>query len=230
MTDRAADGNVYDPEHPWLKDAKDDPSRANWLHEFGDPTGTTRQPVFLRGQMMLALVRGGIFIATMFLVGSNPWLAAGIAFAGLGLVLVASLCQHVRRLNDSGRPAFLAAIIAIPMLLSVGLGVMGLTSVPEKLEQAQAASGKRPTAPPQSKAAADSEGAATEVEDAAAEAEAKPAPRAQRGRGGPPKPVTQESLIAGVIQSSLFIWLITSLATMAFSLFYVSRRSTVERP
>ena len=145
-------------------------------------------------------------------------------------MLVASLCQHVRRLNDSGRPAFLAAIIAIPMLLSVGLGVMGLTSVPEKLEQAQAASGKRPTAPPQGKAAADSEAAATEVEDAAAEAEAKPAPRAQRGRGGPPKPVTQESLIAGVIQSSLFIWLITSLATMAFSLFYVSRRSTVERP
>lgn len=212
MTHETTHSDVYDPEHPWIRDARDDPGAANWFAEFLDTAGVTRQPVFLRGQMYLALIRTVILVVAMSMIGGGqPILAAGVAFIGLSLLLSMSLVSHLRRLNDAGRSGLLAVLVAIPLILASVSGMMSVGAIPDRMDQIEAAM----EAP-----------VATEGE-AGAEAEAAPPPQA--GRGGPPKPVTEMSMLGEAVSQSINMWFLLSLFGMCFSFFYVARGKTVDR-
>ena len=116
------DLSMYDPERPWISGPDDDPSRANWVAEFFNPSGETRQPVFLRGQLLLAIFRLMIVIAALATaMGGSPFIGAAIAFAGIGILLIMSLINHVRRLHHTGRSPFWALLIALPLMLATAL-------------------------------------------------------------------------------------------------------------
>tara|TARA_Y100000052_G_scaffold22253_2_gene22919 strand:+ start:19161 stop:19919 length:759 start_codon:yes stop_codon:yes gene_type:complete len=226
MTD---DHSVYDPERPWIADEMDDPSRANWVEEFLVPFGRTRKPIFLRGQMFLALLRIVILPAAIianFIAG--PAIGAAIGFGGLFVLLFASIISHSRRLNDSGRPTLFASLIALPLIIASVLVILGTINAPIALEQMQK---QRAAAAAERAATIDgdetTEGAGNDAIAEAENAEAVPAPTGppQRGRRGPP--MTEEMLVKGAVMQSLGAWFLLSLFGMLFSFLYVARGETI---
>lgn len=219
-----SDPVVYDEEHPWFQDERDDPSQANWLSEFLDPTGQTRKTVFLRGQTVLGILRGFVFVAAIGASAGSPWVGAGIGAIGLLILLVLSLVSHVRRLNDAGRSPLLALVIVFPLALALTTGVFSAAGASSKLEQMQAerAAAQTPAASVASAGDNASEPSAEATEDA------KEKPPAQAPRRGPPRPLTIESVLSGIVSQVLNTWLLLSLATMCFSLFFVARRKSAD--
>ena len=220
MTNASSEAVLYDPEHPWFRDELDDPSRANWVSEFTDPTGQTRKPVFLRGQSFLAILRTVIFMAALVVSGSSPWVGAAIGAIGLFLLLMASLVSHVRRLNDSGRSSLLAAIITLPLIVALALGAIGAASAPARLEAMKAKQ------EPAKAAASSTVNTSTEEEASAstpAEVDQEQPTKKPPARRGPPKPMTIETVLSGVVSSSLMLWLLLSIGTSFFSFLYVAR-------
>ena len=225
MTHETTHSDVYDPEHPWIRDARDDPGAANWFAEFTLPDGVARQPVFLRGQMYLALLRTVFLLPAIgMLFGGQSVMAAAFAFFGIAITMFPSFVSHCRRLNDAARSGHLALLIVLPLFIASAHAIVSAQAVPgeftrieaEKAEAARAAEEAVETEPSEALAEASE----------AAEEEAEPA---AHGRRGPPKPVTQMSLFADKLKISFLIWGIGSLMTMCFSLFYVARGKTVDR-
>ena len=228
MSDLTNGNAVYDAERPWLRDESDDPSRANWLAEFGVPFGRTRKPVFLRGQMFLAIIRIFLLLAALaFNFAMGAAMGAAVGFGGLFVLLICSLVSHVRRLNDAGRPAFLVGLITLPLIISSVFLMLGIMSAPMALEAMQKGRGQAPAVA--SEASTDGAVSVEEnEEDGAVEDDGsttEPAPARQgpqgRGRGGPP--LTLEMISKGVVMQSLGVWLGLSLISMLFSFFYVAR-------
>lgn len=215
VTDAPQAHDLYDSDRPWLRDEKDDPSKANWMNEFGNPGGKTRPPVFLRGQMMLAIVRTGVLVITLGLAGANPWIAALSCFAGLSVLLGASLVSHVRRLHDAGKPALLALILAGPLLLSFGTGLLKVGQIPETMEKAQLAKLTKPVAE------ADKPTDMTEKTQV-------PETKARPQRRGPPREMTHEALLGDAVSSTAMQFFLLSFLTAAFSLLYVARQPVLD--
>tara|TARA_X000000950_G_scaffold30619_1_gene33081 strand:- start:15774 stop:16457 length:684 start_codon:yes stop_codon:yes gene_type:complete len=208
---------LYDPNRPWISHEGEDVQKANWLAEFFWPEGRSTKPVFLRGQMYLAIVRAFVFIGAIIATGSNPWVGAAIAFFGLGLLLAMSMISHLRRLTDAAKPVLLAMIISLPFLLGTSLAVLGAASVPAQMAliEAEAAQQAEQAAAPMS-----TDGAEV-TEDASV-----PPQTAQRR--GPEGPVTEQGLLAQAIASGLNIWFLLSIFSALFTFFYVARRPTKE--
>lgn len=215
MTDQATSAEtMYDPSRPWISGPDEDPARANWVAEYFDPTGETAKPVFLRGQMFLAITRLVFLVAAFGIISGAPKFGAALAAIGIGIPMLLSLVSHVRRLAHAGRPAFLALFIVLPFLLASGFTILQVQSIPHQMEQMEQRR-EAMRAAMQARLNAPSDAEATE-----GEAEA-PAPRPQMRRRGPPP--TAEQLLADAIQSGILTWLFLSLFTMVYSLIYVAR-------
>lgn len=220
MTDNVVSNEFYDSQRPWLRDEKDDPSKANWIAEFGFPNGKTRMPVFLRGQMMLAIARTALIIAVLIIAGNSPWLAAFVAFFGFTLLLAGSMIAHVRRLKDAGKPALLAAIIALPLLLGSVSGVLSAKAIPEAVAKAESLKAERSaSATTETPAAPD----ATEIAD-----DAKPKAKTEHQRRGPPSDVTEESMLKSTVSQSVLTFVLLSFLTAIFTFGYVARRPSTD--
>ncbi len=214
---------MYDPDRPWIFGPDEDPNRANWAAEYFDPTGETAKPVFLRGQMFLAIARLAILVAAFGILSGAPRVGAAVAAFGIGVPMLMSLVSHVRRLAHAGRPAFLALFVALPFLLASGFTVVQLQAISQQPAVAELDAETF-------RAAVEAELTGSDTEEAneadAPEAEA-PAPRPQMRRRGPPP--TAEQILAGTIQGGIVMWLFLSLFSMVYSLVYVARRPQAER-
>ena len=224
MTDQSASvETMYDPGRPWISGPDEDPNRANWAAEYFDPTGETAKPVFLRGQMLLAIARLVILVATFGVLSSAPRVGAAVAAFGIGIPMLMSLVSHVRRLAHAGRPAFLALFVALPFLLASLFTVVQIQAISQQPVVAELDAETL-------RAAVEAELNGSDTEEAneadAPEAEAL-APRPQMRRRGPPP--TAEQMLAGTIQGGIVMWLLLSLFTMVYSLVYVARRPRAER-
>ena len=224
MTDQSASvETMYDPVRPWISGPDEDPNRANWGAEFFNPAGETAKPVFLRGQMLLAIARLAVLGAAFGILSSAPRVGAAVAAFGIGVPMLMSLVSHIRRLAHAGRPAFLALFIALPFLFASANTVLQLQAIPQ---QPTVAALDTETF----RAAVETELTGSDAEEAneadAPEAEA-PAPRPQMRRRGPPP--TAEQILASTIQGGIVTWLLLSLFTMVYSLVYVARRPRAER-
>lgn len=217
----SAETSPYDPEHPWIKSRDEDPSQANWLQEFTDPTGTTRPPVFLRGQTMLGILRGFFFLGAFGAIASNPWIGAAVGAGGLFILLMMSLVGHIRRLSDAGKPPLLALVIVFPLAVALTSGVIGIANAPKTLEIRQAEMEEAKAARNRQTVASTGDTAAEEAEGEASEAAAAPPP--QQRRRGPQGPLTIEKVLSGVVSQSLMTWLLLSFLSMIFTLAYVAR-------
>ncbi|MDF1682186.1 hypothetical protein [Ponticaulis sp.] len=219
MTNQSASvETMYDPDRPWISGPDEDPNRANWAAEYFDPTGETAKPVFLRGQMLLAISRLVLLVVAFGILAGAPKVGAAVAVVGIGIPMLMSLVSHIRRLAHAGRPAFLALFIVLPFLLASGFTLVQIQAISQQPAVAELDAETL-------RAAVDAElnGSGTEEanEADAPEAEA-PAPRPQMRRRGPPP--TAEQMLAGAIQGGIFMWLFLSLFTMVYSLIYVARR------
>ena len=221
MTDVSNKDFVYDKERPWYRDASDDPSRANWINEFFDPTGRTRKPVFLRGQVLLFLFRtfcdvifvgllmtGSFFPLTLIagitgnelkLIEPNTAAGAVVFLVVFTLAAFASVVSHARRLRDSNRSPFWALLVPIPMVIAFNFFFITILSpMPEYVPG---------TAPP----------AAIE------KSEAGPAQAQRRGPRRPPVPMTSERWISTAYEQASFAWLIAGIFIIPFTFFFVAR-------
>lgn len=221
MTQAVSGQDVYDPKHPWLMGEDEDPRHANWFLEFVNPVGRTAKPVFLRGQLLLAIFRGFFVMFGFMATGASPWVGAFILFFLLFLILILSSISHVRRLNDSGRSPLWVVILFVPMIVASSLAIQQVRTIPQqieayKAEQAEFARAKEEAAKAKE---AGLEAPATDA-DASTEEEQKPPQRRA--------PVTEAGLLGGAVQSGLFIWLILSgVVAAAFSLGFVARGQRV---
>lgn len=223
MTPATTNPDVYDPHHPWISGPDEDPSKADWAKEFMDPSGTTKKPVFLRGQSLLGITRLAVIVASLYFSGEtfvsdSPLWGIGIFFLGMTLLLILSMVSHVRRLRDAGKTPLLALIIAIPFILSATLGVLTVMSIPGKVEAYEAKIAGSVNSVPET----DATEAATD-EDGAEEAARRPPPEIHRET-----PITVKNQLAGVVGGSLGIWMLLSFFAMLFTLFYVARRPSIE--
>lgn len=224
---------VYDAKHPWISGPHEDPSKANWLNEFFSPFGLTPKPIFLRGQAYLALLRFFIFIAGLIALGANPWVGSGILFFGFVIVLTMSVVSHTRRLNDSARSPVYAIILIVPILLAAGLTVPGLSKIPDQIAASEEAVKKAKEQTLSSKATAETaatdESAESKDADAKADGTTKPKAAQGRGRHGPPKVKTTESLIGGAVAGAAWSCMILSIFTALFTFLFVARGKTVKQ-
>ncbi|MAP94269.1 MAG: hypothetical protein CMK07_04900 [Ponticaulis sp.] len=239
MTDTSSTDN-YEPTHSWYRDEHDDPNHANWLWEFSDPTGKTRKPVFLRGQVLLWLVRifayfivvsvllSGTFFP-LFLIAPGlkviePQVEMGaIVFFGVfGLATIASLISHIRRLNDSRRSPFWAVFVPLPIIAA---GVSFALTVSQPMPEFVGGG----TPPPVASASPETEDASAanaEGEEVATEAQTSSPPR----RLGPPVKMTWDNYVSGAVGGSFWIWLIAGFVVALFSFLFVARgRSDIDK-
>ncbi len=217
MTDQSASvETMYDPDRPWISGPDEDPNRANWFAEFFNPAGETAKPVFLRGQMFLAIARLPIVAGAFAITMGSPWAGAVVAAFGVGLLMIMSIIQHVRRLADAGRPILLALFILAPFLLASASTIMHVQMIPAELEAAAEARAA-------AQAAREARANAPATEAVEETPEAAPGPR----RRGPPP--TVESKLTGAIHRGILTWFGLSLVSMIFSFVYVARRPRAER-
>jgi uncharacterized membrane protein YhaH (DUF805 family) len=119
-----------------------------------------------------------------------------------------SFVAHTRRLADAQRPAWLAVIVLVPMILGLAAYAAG-TSM-------GAAQHRAANAPP---------AAVAETKEGEAAAEKKPEARPQQGRGGPPGPPQSErqAAVATGLGMALPIWWLASIGVMVWTLVWVAR-------
>ncbi len=217
-----------DSHRPWIRDYRDDPGAMNWAETMLNPFGETSKLHFSRawtfmfmGRMLLYIVPSfGAFILgiagvkTEFLNSPANLLlftvpALLVPFAVFTIVTeFMSFAAHTRRLADAQRPAWLAVIVLVPMILGLAAYAAG-TSM-------GAAQHRAANAPP---------AAVAETKEGEAAAEKKPEARPQQGRGGPPGPPQSErqAAVATGLGMALPIWWLASIGVMVWTLVWVAR-------
>lgn len=216
-----------DSHRPWIRDYRDDPGAMNWVQTLLNPFGETSKLHFSRawtvmfmGRLLLYLVpsvgAGILGIAGMntgflntpadLLLFTVPALL--VPFAVFALITeFTSFVAHTRRLADAQRPAWLAVIVLVPMILGLAAYMAG-TSM-------GAAQHRAANAPPAAAAEA------KEGEAAEKKAEARP----QQGRGGPPGPPQSErqTAVSAGLGMALPVWWLASTGVMIWTLVWVAR-------
>lgn len=245
-TQTISDSTVYDPQRPWLRDAEDDPSKANWGQVYFNPHGETRKPVFLRGQVLLWIMRYVVICVAFTLATGKlthflplvptpklgdfegaPVLGFSMLFGALFVFSVMSIISHIRRLHDAKRSPLWSLIVPIPLVLGMLFATLALLGGNAALQKA-AAKDKAPSvaenverveeAPPAEQQDAE---ASENAEASATDGEAKAKP--QRRRGPPPAPPTRDGVIKGAMSAGLNSWLIFGFLVMLFSTMFVAR-------
>ena len=127
MTDLS---QTIDPKRPWIDDPRDDPSEMKMLWTLVNPFGLSSRLHFTRGWTVLFFARvfAIIFPIAMMAVfgaaGANTE-PLGVLFGLIPLTFVLTLLMstvlHVRRLSEAGRPAALAAIVWVPVILGAAV-------------------------------------------------------------------------------------------------------------
>ena len=225
MTDQSASvETMYDPGRPWISGPDEDPNRANWGAEFFNPAGETAKPVFLRGQMLLAIVRLVVVAAAVGITISQPAVGAGVALIGIGGLLILSLIQHMRRLNHAGRSVLWSWLIVLPFLLAsvftiLQISLISVISNPETYTALQNAALKNDNIQAASTEADEDEAPSVEADDESAVS--------TRRQGGPPMPT--QMLLFGAVVQGIGTWLLLSFFGFLFTTLYVARRPRAER-
>ena len=200
----------------------------NWAETLLNPLGETSKLHFSRawtvmfiGRLLLYLVpsvgAGMLGIAgvkTGFLNAPTDLLlftvpALLVAFAVFALITeFTSFVAHTRRLADAQRPAWLAVIVLVPMILGLAVYMAGTSMGAAQHRAANA---------PAAEAAAG--GAAVE-----AGAARRPEGRS-RGRGGPPGPPQSErqAAVSAGLGMALPVWWLASTGVMIWTLVWVAR-------
>ena len=230
MTDQSASvETMYDPVRPWISGPDEDPNRANWGAEFFNPAGETAKPVFLRGQMLLAIVRLVVVAAAVGITIGQPAVGAGVALIGIGGLLILSLIQHMRRLNHAGRSVLWSWLIVLPFFLAsvftmLQISLISVISNPETYTALQNAALENAAVENDN-----TQAASTEVdEDQASSVEASDGSAVStRRQGGPPMPT--QMLLFGAVVQGIGTWLILSFFGFLFTTLYVARRPRAER-
>lgn len=217
-----------DSHRPWIRDYRDDPGAMKWAETLLNPFGETSKLHFSRawtlmfvGRMLLCIVPSfGAFILgiagvkteflntpTSLLLFTVPALL--VPFAVFAIVTeFTSFVAHTRRLADAQRPAWLAVIVLVPMILGLAAYAAG-TSM-------GAAQHRAANVPP---------AAVAETKEGEAAAEKKPEAKPQRGRRGPPGPPQSErqAAMATGLGMALPIWWLASIGVMVWTLVWVAR-------
>ena len=186
---------VLDPKRPWLTDARELPERMNWAQTLFDPTGESPRLHFTRAWTLLF----GLQLAVVVL----PWTIAqvlnvaggdGAPVAKYGLYLslfvfvvttLMSYVIHSRRLNDAGKPQWLAIVPLVPLLIGLALFVTTAQGTSAQYDK-QFEERQEYRADPEAFRAKQLQAAREATEKAKAEAESEDGEQAQRG--GPPRP------------------------------------------
>lgn len=238
MTQAVSTEAVYDPQRPWLRDMEDDPTHASWVQVFFNPLGTTRKPVFLRGQVLLWIMRYftlvlsftiasgkltifGPVISIWDIPGFDGYPIYGILlFLGLFVLFsIMSIISHVRRLRNSDRSPFWALFVPIPMIfaLSVATMILGLGGL---AMQASSTLETQQEAVEQVEEQA-SEGPPTEdASDASASSDEQAAVEPQQRNVPPPN---RSDFIMGAMIFSFLAWFIIGFFPMLFTTLFVAR-------
>ncbi|MEO0465793.1 MAG: DUF805 domain-containing protein [Pseudomonadota bacterium] len=127
MTDTS---QQIDPKRPWIDDARDAPATMKFLPSLLFPGGRTSRVHFTRGWTILFFAR--LFSILIPFALMAVFGAAGAETQALGvlyglvpltfvLTLLMSTVLHARRLADAERPAALAGLVWLPVLLGVGV-------------------------------------------------------------------------------------------------------------
>lgn len=231
------DTALIDPERPWIRDVRDDPSRMNWVQTLFNPAGKTTKLHFSRAWTFMFLGRLLLFFVPIFvafiagLAGADTtaaWTPAKWEILPVPALLVpffvftivtefTSWVAHGRRLAEAKRSPFLAIIVLLPLIFGMGgfaMGAMGSQQVVAQMEKVADAR-KTLAANP------DDAEAAKIVE----EARKRGGQNQQRGRGGasqgPPNP---KDLAKGMgFGMAMPIWLLFSFPVMLWTLLYVAR-------
>ena len=221
---------AIDPHRPWIRDHRDDPGEMNWFDTLLNPLGESTKLHFSRawtfmfmGRFLLYFVpsfTAGIIgiagVKTEFLNTPVDFLlfmvpALLVPFALFTIVTeFTSFVAHTRRLSDARKPAWLAVIVLVPMILGLAAYAAG-TSM-------GAAQHRAMNAPPAAKTETAGEGGA----QAAPAQERKRPERQRRGPPGPPQSERQMAMSTG-LGMALPIWWLASCAVMAWTLVWVAR-------
>jgi len=221
---------AIDPHRPWIRDYRDDPGEMNWADTLLNPFGESSKLHFSRawtfmfmGRFLLYFVpsftAGIIGIAgvnTQFLNTPVDFLlfmvpALLVPFALFTIVTeFTSFVAHTRRLTDARKPAWLAVIVLVPMILGLAAYAAGTGM--------GAAQHRAMNAPPAAKAETAKEGEA----NATANAERQRPQRQRRGPPGPPQSERQMAMSTG-LGMALPIWWLSSCIVMAWTLIWVAR-------
>jgi fluoride ion exporter CrcB/FEX len=233
---------VIDPHRPWIQDERDDPGRMDWVQTLFNPFGETSKVHFTRAWTVFFMGRLLLYVVPSFAVGILTVAGAkmGWANAPVNLLLITvpallvpfaiytflteftSFVAHTRRLAEAKRPAWLAVIVLVPMIL----GLLAYTAGTGM----GAAQHRMMTAPPpaavkteaEKEGAADGEGEEAKSEEAASASAKKQQRPQRRGPPGPPPSERQMAVQTGM-SMGLPIWALGSLGVMLWTLLYVAR-------
>lgn len=227
-----------DKHRPWIRDYRDDPGAMNWAQTLLNPMGESSKLHFTRAWTFSFLGRFLLYIVPSFTAGILA--IAGMKTDGLNapvnllLLTVPALLvpfavftlmteyttfvAHMRRLADAQKPAWLAVIVLVPMILGLAAYTAG-TSM-------GAAQHRQLNAPPAAKVEKEKEGE-TDAEAGAEKSEAakkdgEKKPPQRRGPPGPPQSERQAAMAAGM-GMGLAVWWLGSSLVMIWSLLWVAR-------
>ncbi|MEO0983356.1 MAG: DUF805 domain-containing protein [Pseudomonadota bacterium] len=210
--------DALDPKRPWITDPRDLPAKQNWFGTFLNPFGTSPKVHFTRAWTVLFMAR---VITMAFVIGVT--MVAGMTGGDAGALMVlipvvfaltipTSLIAHIRRLADAGKPAVLAGLVFLPVILAFAafIAVAGMASAEHDRMMAEA---ERP-------------------ETTEAPAEAREEGQGERGgrrggRDGPP-PEKAEFVMQRAGAPAGLVWALTSLFVMLWSLMWVARKPSKE--
>lgn len=227
MSDASNNIDALDPQRPWITDARQLPSRMNWLDAMFNPTGKSPKLHFTRVwtvcfflQLLIVVVPFGVGIVAS-LAGGDPKPIQTFGVYATPIVFIVttyiSFVAHSRRLNDAGKTSILAVLVLLPLLAGMALSFMGIMKSAEAydnlyaeraiyLENPDAWRAEQLEKRQAAQAAAEAARADAAQADEAGEGEAKPEQRGpQRGAGGPRADQPLPSQLAFIIKPNLMI-------------------------
>ncbi len=225
---------AIDPHRPWIRDHRDDPGEMNWADTLLNPLGESTKLHFSRawtamfmGRFLLYFVpsftAGIIGIAGVktdflntpvdFLLFTVPALLVPFALFTIATEFT-SFIAHTRRLTNARKPAWLAVIVLVPMILGLAAYFAGTGM--------GAAQHRAMNTPPAAKSETVVEGEAKAGAETAAKTEEKKQRPQRRGPPGPPQSERQMAMSTG-LGMALPIWWLASSIVMAWTLIWVAR-------
>lgn len=239
---------AIDSHRPWIRDERDDPGKMNWAQTLFNPFGKTSKLHFSRAWTLMFMGRILLYIVPSFAVGIATMAGANMEAANkpVNLLLITvpallvpfavytiateftSFVAHTRRLSEARRPAWLAIIVLVPMMLGLLAYNAGTVGGAAAYKQMNAPA---PTAKTEEKKEGeDSESDETKSEDEKSEDAKAEEPKKQqqgrpqqrRGPPGPPQSERQMAVAAGT-GLGLMVWAPLSLIAMLWTLLYVAR-------
>lgn len=189
--ERYADARALEvQERKFLQSAKSTLKQTNWLSAFFNPFGQIPTVVFTRGQIYLWIARIAILVVGIILSASGSRNAAGLFIvAGFALTAIISLILHMQRLEDAGRPVWLAGFSILPLVGAVLFGFMALQGINAQMQKARQAAIEAASTPKPAVAEGAGEVAEGDAAKTAESGDSKPAAEgsersnAQRGQG-----------------------------------------------